>query len=78
MGTQRGMITDRHGEPLAISTPVDSVKANPRKINATPEQLKKLADLIETNVPDIKKNLNSRQRDFVYLKRHVSPDVAKR
>ena len=78
MGTQRGMITDRHGEPLAISTPVDSVKANPRKINATPEQLKKLADLIETNVTDIKKNLNSRQRDFVWLKRHVSPDIAEK
>ena len=47
MSAHRGMITDRHGEPLAISTPVESVWSSPQDMNATPEQLKKLANLIE-------------------------------
>jgi cell division protein FtsI (penicillin-binding protein 3) len=37
MSAHRGMITDRHGEPLAISTPVESVWSSPQDVNATPE-----------------------------------------
>ncbi|MDN5935990.1 MAG: penicillin-binding protein 2 [Nitrosospira sp.] len=80
MSAHRGMITDRHGEPLAISTPVESLWASPQGANATPEQLKKLASLIEMDVEEIRKRLNAPQhgsrRDFVYLKRHLSPDIA--
>ncbi|MDN5754028.1 MAG: penicillin-binding protein 2, partial [Nitrosospira sp.] len=80
MSAHRGMITDRHGEPLAISTPVESLWASPQGTNATPEQLKKLASLIEMDVEEIRKRLNAPQhgsrRDFVYLKRHLSPDIA--
>lgn len=42
----RGMITDRLGVPLAISTPVDSVWINPQLFQATPIQLKQLAHLL--------------------------------
>ncbi|HEX7233775.1 MAG TPA: penicillin-binding protein 2, partial [Nitrosospira sp.] len=80
MSAHRGMITDRHGEPLAISTPVESVCSSPQDVNATPEQLRKLASLIELDVEDLRKRLDSRpdrpRRDFVYLKRHLSPEVA--
>ncbi len=38
MSAHRGMITDRHGEPLAISTPVESVWSSPQDMSATPEQ----------------------------------------
>lgn len=80
MSAHRGMITDRQGEPLAISTPVESVWSSPQDMNATPEQLKKLADLIEMDIGEIRKRLNGPphgpRRDFVYLKRHLSPEVA--
>nr|WP_151898976.1 penicillin-binding protein 2 [Nitrosospira lacus] len=80
MSADRGIITDRHGEPLAISTPVESVWSSPQDMNATPEQLKKLASLIEMDTKEIRRRLDDSQpgmrRDFVYLKRHLSPEVA--
>ncbi|MBL79012.1 MAG: cell division protein [Nitrosomonadaceae bacterium] len=76
MPAHRGMITDRHGEPLAISTPVKSLWANPAGVHATNSQLRKLAELAEVNVAEIRKKISNKKRDFVYLKRHLSPDVA--
>lgn len=80
MSAHRGMITDRHGEPLAISTPVESVWSSPQDMNATPEQLKKLAGLIKMDVEEIRKRLRGSpdgpRRDFVYLTRHLSPEVS--
>src|SRR5687768_17227957 len=85
----RGMITDRHGEPLAISTPVESVWASPADVNATPDQLKKLGHLIGLDIGELgarladprpglgSAGLEESRRDFVYLKRHLSPEVAK-
>lgn len=78
MSAYRGTITDRHGEPLAISTPVESVWVSPQDVEATPEQLKKLADLIEMNVLEVRKRVGERQREFVYLKRHLPPEIAAR
>lgn len=72
----RGMITDRHGEPLAISTPVESVWASPADAVANPQQLHKLAAIIEMDAREIKKRLNDTQREFIYLKRQLPPDVA--
>ncbi len=80
MSAHRGMITDRHGEPLAISTPVESLWSSPQDVDATPEQLKKLASLIDMDAEEIRKRLDGphpgSRRDFVYLKRHLSPDIA--
>ena len=56
------MITDRHGEPLAISTPVESVWSSPQDMNATPEQLKKLAALIGIDIGELRKRLDGSQR----------------
>ena len=42
----RGMITDRHGEPLAISTPVDSIWANPQELIKAREAWPKLAKIL--------------------------------
>ena len=39
----RGMITDRNGEPLAISTPVESVSASPADVDISPPQMKRLS-----------------------------------
>ena len=73
----RGMIVDRHGEPLAISTPVHSVWLNPKKIKANITQIANLANILKLSVRTINKKVNRNQhRSFVYLKRRVSPDIA--
>ena len=41
--TTRGMITDRNGEPLAVSTPVESIWANPQELSRNPDRLPELA-----------------------------------
>ncbi len=76
MSAHRGMITDRHGEPLAISTPVESVWASPQDMDATSTQIKKLADLIGIDAAEVHKRISGSQRDFVYLKRHLPPETA--
>ena len=43
LNAQRGKITDRYGEILAISAPVKSVWADPQKVSVTPEQIQALA-----------------------------------
>ena len=78
ISAHRGMITDRYGDPLAISTPVESVWANPRDVEATPEQIRQLAHLLDINVGELKTRLSGDTRDFVYLKRRMPPDQAQR
>ncbi len=74
----RGMITDRHGEPLAISTPVDSVWANPRDLSAARDRLPELAARLELTADRLQQLLAGRgDREFVYLRRHVAPDRAR-
>lgn len=73
----RGMITDRHGEPLAISTPVSSVWAAPRRLLADRSRWPQLAAALGTNVEHLRAVVEPRaDREFVYLKRHVPPALA--
>ncbi len=75
----RGRILDRNGEPLAISTPVDSVWANPRELADQPRRLPKLARLLGLDLGQLERLLATRGgREFVYLKRHVAPQLASR
>lgn len=70
----RGMITDRHGDPLAISTPVDSVWANPQEFAATGDSLAQLGGVLGLSVDYLRRQLAGRGgREFVYLKRHIDP-----
>ena len=78
ISAHRGMITDRYGEPLAISTPVESVWASPQDMEITTSQIKKLAEIIGMNSAEIQKKIEGPQRDFVYLKRHLPPEIAAR
>jgi len=73
----RGMITDRNGEPLAISTPVDSVWASPPDVVADAAQLRQLAHLLDSNVGHLKERLFDTSREFVYLKRQLPPNQAR-
>lgn len=73
----RGMITDRHGAPLAVSTPVESVWANPQELAAEMAGLPGLTSLLELDYAEVKQYLAQRSsRKFVYLRRHISPALA--
>jgi len=74
----RGKILDRHGEPLAISTPVDSIWVNPREIELTPKTVSLLSQLLGMKQEEIRRRIESRAgKGFVYLKRQVPPSIAK-
>ncbi len=70
----RGDIYDRNGEPLAISTPVDSIWANPGELLEAQEKLPQLASLLSMDakalLARVKKNA---QREFMYVRRHIEP-----
>lgn len=73
----RGRILDRHGEILAVSTPVDSLVAEPRVLCANPQNWSRLDDALETEPGRIEKLCETRgQREFAYLERHLSPNHA--
>ncbi|MEW6647769.1 MAG: penicillin-binding transpeptidase domain-containing protein [Pseudomonadota bacterium] len=77
VAAHRGMITDRHGEPLAISTPVESVWANPKELAAARDHWKALARVLELPPRALEQLLAKRQeREFVYLRRHITPELA--
>ncbi|MDD5471176.1 MAG: penicillin-binding protein 2, partial [Sideroxydans sp.] len=73
----RGMITDRNGEPLAISTPVESVWASPADVEIDLRQLMNLARVLGMSPEALRDKLQTR-RDFVYLKRQLPPEQARK
>lgn len=78
MPAHRGMILDRRGEPLAISTPVPSIFANPRLMDASDPKLKELAQLLRLDPAATQRKIKAKSSSsFLYLKRRVMPDVAK-
>lgn len=75
----RGMISDRDGIPLALSTPVKSVWIHPPQFQASAHQLKQLADILSINVKKLSAQLNKNsKKEFVYLSRQIRPSVAKK
>jgi cell division protein FtsI (penicillin-binding protein 3) len=72
----RGMITDRHGEPLAVSTPVESIWASPADIEITSTQLAQLAEIVGLTTAEVKSKLTDTSREFVYLARQLPPEQA--
>ena len=75
--TSRGMILDRNGEPLAVSTPVESVWANPQELLQHPEHLPELAKALGIPQDVLTQRVAQRSdKEFVYLRRHINPDDA--
>ncbi len=75
--SHRGMIFDRHGEPLAVSTPVDSVWAEPAELARARGQWPALARILDINPREIAQAVRHYAgREFMYLKRHVTPEQA--
>ncbi len=78
MAATRGRILDRHGDVLAISTPVKSVWAIPEDASKlSPAQIRALAALLDTDPRDLARRIAG-ARDFVYLKRRIPPEIAER
>ncbi|HVV97995.1 MAG TPA: penicillin-binding protein 2 [Rhodanobacteraceae bacterium] len=78
IAVSRGTIFDRNGEPLAVSTPVDSIWANPVDVLGAADRLPELAKALGLDEDDLKQKLVQRSdKEFVYLKRHLNPDDAK-
>jgi cell division protein FtsI (penicillin-binding protein 3) len=79
IAAHRGMILDRHGEPLAVSTPVHSVWANPQQFNLSDAELKQVAETLGLTAKHISDKVEAnRKREFIYLKRRVTPEIAQR
>jgi cell division protein FtsI (penicillin-binding protein 3) len=73
----RGRLLDRRGEPLAVSTPVDSVWADPAVLVEASEHWTKLAQALDMRVSDIEARLDDAAgKQFVYLRRHMIPEDA--
>jgi len=74
--TSRGMMTDRHGEPLAVSTPVASLAANPQQLSLEPDRLPELAQATGLDVEFLTRYVSERAgREFIYLpgQRRITP-----
>ncbi len=77
ISAHRGSITDRNGEPLAISTPVDSIWANPKELAAAVDRLPQLGAALDLDAEMLMRRVTSSlDKEFLYLKRHLSPDRA--
>ncbi|PKO34157.1 MAG: cell division protein [Betaproteobacteria bacterium HGW-Betaproteobacteria-7] len=78
VSASRGKITDRHGDMLAVSTPMKSIWAIPgdaRTMSA--EQKQQLAALLEMNVRELDGKI-APEKTFVYVRRQVSPETGER
>lgn len=75
----RGLILDRNGEALAVSTPVDSVWAHPQTLLAEGGAVEGLAKSLGLRAEEIRELCRRHaEREFVYLKRHLAPQDARR
>ncbi|RUO49170.1 peptidoglycan glycosyltransferase FtsI [Pseudidiomarina donghaiensis] len=78
---QRGSILDRNGRELAVSVPVQTVWADPKRVHEgngleNRERWLALAEVFRTDVDDLLGKVADPTRRFVYLERKVTPGVA--
>ncbi|MFF5865086.1 peptidoglycan D,D-transpeptidase FtsI family protein [Pseudomonas sp. NPDC012596] len=71
----RGLITDRNGEPLAVSTPVTTLWANPKEMQASKERWPQLAAALGQNAQQLTERLTQQAgKEFIYLVRGLTPE----
>ncbi|MBP6682320.1 MAG: penicillin-binding protein 2 [Halioglobus sp.] len=74
----RGVITDRRGEPLAVSTPVISIWGNP-SVLADSARLPELAAALGLELATLQERLARYEgKQFMYLQRHMVPEDARK
>jgi cell division protein FtsI (penicillin-binding protein 3) len=76
MPASRGPVVDRNGQPLAISTPVESIWASPEDFEADGARVQALARALGVPAAEIRQKVANKDRQFVWLKRHIPPDQA--
>lgn len=77
MPAHRGLITDRFGDPLAVSTPVDSVYVNPQKIPLDRDLIYELARRTGRDGEDLEREITSKMdREFIWVRRKLAPAAA--
>lgn len=70
----RGLITDRNGEPLAVSTPVKSIWVDPGEVAGSSATINTLAVELELNADVLAATIQSHaEREFLYVKRRLPP-----
>ncbi|WP_190294946.1 peptidoglycan D,D-transpeptidase FtsI family protein [Marinobacter sp. R17] len=75
----RGMITDRHGEPLAVSTPVQTIWANPSEMDPNDPRIAPLARMLGVSEGDLRSRLKRyASREFIYVSRKIQPGLARK
>ena len=73
----RGVITDRNGDPLAVSTPVSTLWANPKVLLQAPHRWADLAQALKVNKAELEARLaRYGTKEFMYLQRQMSPEAA--
>ncbi len=80
LAAHRGMLLDRNGEPLAVSTPIDSIWADPQELIKYSDKMDLLSYAIEMDPNRLRDIVNKgveNKREFIYLRRHVHPRTAK-
>lgn len=71
----RGLITDRNGEPLAVSTPVITLWGNPKELQGARDQWATLAKALKQDPKDLSQRLQQQAgREFIYLARGLTPE----
>ncbi len=71
----RGLITDRNGEPLAVSTPVTTLWANPKEMQAYKDRWPQLAAVLGQNPQQLTERLTQQaSKEFIYLVRGLTPE----
>jgi len=78
MPAHRGDLLDRSGDPLAISTPIDSLAGVPAKLLTQPEGIAQVAKVLNLDHANLVTRIQlaaDRGKEFVYIKRHVLPDL---
>jgi len=80
LAAHRGMMLDRNGEALAVSSPIDSIWADPQELIKQEHKLDLLGYALEMDpnrLREVVKNGADNNREFIYLRRHVHPRTAK-
>jgi cell division protein FtsI (penicillin-binding protein 3) len=79
IAAHRGTISDRLGEPLAVSTPVDSVWINPQELAGNTEQLPRLARAMKVDGHELVRRVSTgMDREFMYVARGLQPNDARK
>ncbi|WP_416614049.1 peptidoglycan D,D-transpeptidase FtsI family protein [Pseudomonas luteola] len=75
IAAHRGLITDRNGEPLAVSTPVSTLWINPKELAGAKDKWSILAESVGQPYGDLAKRLEQNSnREFLYLVRGITPE----